>query len=197
MRRNNRYRWALLLCLFLLPAVQFSHADDDTAPAADKAGAASADQAGGADSNLSKDVEDLKSDALKLNRDLLILEEELLFPANTQVAIFLSVDVGKFFRLDAVKVSIDNELVASHLYTDRQNDALIRGGIQRLYVGNVKSGEHEITAIFTGIGPDQREYKRGATTKVTKGEDPLMLEARVYDSTATMQPEFDFKEWEL
>lgn len=149
------------------------------------------------DAAISDEVEDLKSAALELNRDLLILEEELLFPANTQVALFMSVDLGYFFRLDAVKVKIDDELVASHLYTERQNDALNRGGIQRLYLGNVKSGDHEITAIFTGIGPDKREYKRGATTRITKEDDPIMLEIRVRDSTARMQPQFEFEEWQL
>lgn len=149
------------------------------------------------DKNLSEEVEALKKATLQLNRDLLILEEELLFPANTQIAVFLSVDVGEFFRLDAVKLKIDDALVASHLYTERQNDALSRGGVQRLYVGNVKSGEHELTAVFTGIGPDQREYKRGATMTVDKSDDAKMVEIRVYDANNTMQPEFEFKEWEL
>lgn len=146
---------------------------------------------------LSDEIEDLKKAALELNRDLLILEEELLFPANTQIMVFLSLDVGEFFRLDAVKLSIDDKLVSSHLYTSRQNDALIRGGIQRLYIGNLKTGNHEITAIFTGEGPDNRNYKRGATIMLEKDDDPKMLELRIKDSTANMQPEFDFKEWQL
>lgn len=150
-----------------------------------------------ADTNLSQEVEDLKKAALQLNRDLLILEEELLFPANTQIAVFLSLDVGEFFRLDSVKIKIDDKLVASHLYTERQNHALSKGGIQRLYVGNVKTGDHELTAIFTGVGPDGREYKRGATMNLTKDDDPKMIEVRVFDSSNKMQPEFDFKEWEL
>lgn len=148
-------------------------------------------------SPLSVQVEDLKKAALELNRDLLILEEELLFPANTQIVIFLSLDVGTYFRLDAVKLKIDDKLVASHLYTDRQNDALIRGGIQRLHIGNLKTGVHEITAFFTGIGPDRREYKRGTTVSIHKDQDPKLLELRIYDSTETMQPEFDVKEWQL
>lgn len=148
-------------------------------------------------STLSQEVEDLKKAALQLNRDLLILEEELLFPASTQIAVFLSLDIGKFFRLDSVKVKINNQVVASHLYTERQNHALSKGGIQRLYVGNIKNGDHELTAIFTGIGPDEREYKRGATVTLSKDDDPKMVEVRVYDSNEKSQPEFDFKEWEL
>lgn len=149
------------------------------------------------ESPLARDVEELKQAALELNRDLLILEEELLFPSNTQIVVFLSVDVGEYFRLDAVKLTIDNKLVASHLYTNRQNDALTRGGIQRLFIGNLKTGTHEITAIFTGEGPDKREYKRGASVTIDKDDDPKMLELRIMDSTANMQPDFDFKEWQL
>ena len=143
------------------------------------------------------DVEALKKSALELNRDLLILEEELLFPANTQLSVFLSIDTGTFFSLDSVKLTVDDVLVASHLYTVRQQDSLGKGGVQRLYVGNLKSGEHEVTAIFHGVGPDKREYKRGATLKIEKDDDPLMLELKVIDSTANMQPEFEIKEWQL
>ena len=46
---------------------------------------------------LDERVQQAKSDVIKLNRDLLVLEEELLFPASTQVALFVSMDVGKLF----------------------------------------------------------------------------------------------------
>ncbi len=146
---------------------------------------------------LSEEVEDLKKAALELNRDLLILEEELLFPANSQIVVFVSLDVGKYFALDSVKLLIDEKLVASHLYTRRQNTALSLGGIQRLYLGNLKSGEHEVTAFFVGMGPDNREYKRGATIIIDKDDDPKLLELKVRDATSNMQPEFVFEEWEL
>jgi len=146
---------------------------------------------------LSDQVEDLKQAVLDLNRDLLILEEELLFPANTQIAVFLSMDVGEFFQLDSVELEIDNTMVASELYTPQQADALFRGGVQRLYVGNLKAGNHVITAFFTGIGPNGREYKRGATMTLEKELDPKMVELRIVDSTRKLQPVFDIKEWQL
>lgn len=148
-------------------------------------------------STLSEKVEALKQSALELNRDLLLLEEDLLFPASTQVAVYVSVDIGYYFNLDAVKLKIDDELVASHTYTKKQNRALSQGGIQRLYVGNLKTGKHEITAFFHGIGPQDREYKRGATYTLSKDQKPTMLEIRISDSSASMQPEFEFKEWHL
>lgn len=141
-------------------------------------------------------VESLKEAVLTLNRDLLILEEELLYPASSQVAVYVSMDIGQYFALDAVKLMIDNQLAASELYTDKQTRALFRGGVQRLYIGNLKTGEHEITAFFTGRGP-QKDYKRGATLKVTKTQEPLVLELKIVDSTAQLQPEFSIKQWQM
>ncbi len=142
------------------------------------------------------ELESLKEAVLTLNRDLLILEEELLYPASTQVVIYVSMDLGHYFNLDAVRLEIDNQLVAAELYTDKQVNALFRGGVQRLYVGNLKSGEHEIAAFFTGRGPHQ-DYKRAARLVVTKTQAPLVLELRIIDSTAMMQPVFDIKAWPL
>jgi len=139
-------------------------------------------------------VENLKVSVLNLNRDLLILEEELLYPPSNQVAVYLSMDLGQFFNLDAVKLEIDNKLVASELYTDKQISALFRGGVQRLYIGNLKTGEHEISAFFTGRGPEQ-DYKRGAKLIVNKAQTPLVLELKIIDSSAELQPTFQIKEW--
>jgi hypothetical protein len=139
-------------------------------------------------------VEDLKASVLNLNRDLLILEEELLYPPSNQIAVYLSMDLGQFFNLDAVKLEIDNKLVASELYTEKQTNALFRGGVQRLYIGNLKAGEHEISAFFTGRGP-QQDYKRGAKLVINKAQTPLVLELKIIDSTAQLQPTFVIKEW--
>jgi len=139
-------------------------------------------------------VENLKESVLTLNRDLLILEEELLYPPSNQVAVYLSMDLGQFFNLDAVKLEVDNKLVASELYTDKQINALFRGGVQRLYIGNLKTGEHEISAFFTGRGPHQ-DYKRGAKLVVSKTQEPLVLELKIIDSAAQLQPTFEIKQW--
>lgn len=139
-------------------------------------------------------VENLKEAVLTLNRDLLILEEELLYPPSSQVAVYLSMDLGQFFSLDAVKLEIDNKLVASELYTDKQINALFRGGVQRLYIGNLKAGEHEVSAFFTGRGP-QQDYKRAAKLVVSKTQEPLVLELKIIDSAAQLQPTFEIKQW--
>ena len=141
-------------------------------------------------------VQDIKSDVIKLNRDLLVLEEELLFPASTQVALFVSMDVGKMFELDSVQIKLDDKMVSSYLYTPLEVAALHRGGVQRIYLGNLKVGEHELVAYFTGKGPHDRDYKRGATVKFDKSTDAKYIELRIKDSEAKLQPEFDVKVWQ-
>jgi hypothetical protein len=145
--------------------------------------------------SLDNRVQDLKSDVIKLNRDLLVLEEELLFPANTQVALFVSMDVGKLFELDSVQIKLDDKLITNYLYTPAEVQALHRGGVQRAFVGNLKSGTHEITAFFTGKGPHVRDYKRATTIKFDKGAEPKYIELRIKDSAGKLQPEFDVKVW--
>ena len=141
-------------------------------------------------------IQDVKGDVIRLNRDLLVLEEELLFPASTQVVVFVSMDVGKLFALDSVQVKLDDKIVANYLYTPLEVQALHRGGVQRLYLGNLRAGEHQLVAFFTGGGPHERDYRRGATIKIDKGTDPKYIELRIKDSTGKLQPEFDVKVWQ-
>jgi hypothetical protein len=141
-------------------------------------------------------VQAAKADVIRLNRDLLVLEEELLFPANTQVALFLSMDVGKLFSLDSVQIKLDDKVVASHLYTPLEVQALHRGGVQRLYLGNLKAGSHEVVAFFTGKGPHDRDYRRGATIRFDKGTEPKYIELQIRDSQGRLQPEFEVKTWQ-
>lgn len=141
-------------------------------------------------------IQDVKGDVIRLNRDLLVLEEELLFPASTQVAVFVSMDVGKLFELESVQVKLDDKVVANFLYTPLQVQALHRGGVQRLHLGNLRAGEHTLVAFFTGKGPHERDYKRATTVKFDKGTDPKYIELRIKDSTGKLQPEFDVKVWQ-
>jgi hypothetical protein len=145
---------------------------------------------------LDQDVQGLKKDVIDLNKDLFVLEEELLFPANTQVALYVSMDVGTFFALDSVTVKIDNKEVKNYLYTAREADALLKGGVQQIYLGNLKVGKHELVAFFTGKGPVERDYKRGATISFDKGVGAKYLELKITDRVAKHQPEFTIKDWE-
>lgn len=146
--------------------------------------------------SLDEDVQSLKKEVLDLNRDLFLLEEELLFPANSQVAFFVSMDVGEYFALDSVNLKIDGKEVANYLYTQREADALVRGGVHRVHIENLKVGEHELVAVFTGKGPQVRDYRRGATISFDKGIGAKYVELAISDRVSKQQPEFVIREWE-
>jgi len=146
--------------------------------------------------SLDQGVQSLKEEVLDLNRDLFLLEEELLFPANSQVAFFVSLDVGEYFELDSVSLKIDGKEVANYLYTEREAKALMRGGVHRLHMGNLKVGDHELIAIFTGEGPHVRDYRRGATLSFNKGIGAKYMELKITDRVSKQQPEFAIQEWE-
>jgi hypothetical protein len=146
--------------------------------------------------SLDEDVQSLKKEVLDLNRDLFLLEEELLFPANSQVAFFISMDVGEYFELDSINLKIDGKEVSNYLYTDREVKALLRGGVHRVHMGNLKVGDHELVAVFTGEGPHIRDYRRGATLNFEKGIGAKYVELKITDRATKQQPEFEIKEWE-
>jgi len=145
---------------------------------------------------LDEDVQSLKKEVLDLNRDLFLLEEELLFPANSQVAFFISMDVGAYFELDSVNLKIDGKEVTNYLYTEREAGALVRGGVHRVHMENLKVGDHELIAVFTGKGPHSRDYRRGATLSFEKGIGAKYMELEITDRVQKQQPEFVIKEWE-
>ena len=145
---------------------------------------------------LDQDVQGMKKDVIDLNKDLFVLQEELLFPANTQVAVYVSMDVGAFFALDSVTLKIDNKEVKNYLYTAREATALLKGGVQEIYLGNLKVGKHDLVAFFTGKGPVDRDYKRGATITFEKGVGAKYLELKITDRVTKHQPEFKIKDWE-
>lgn len=181
----------LLFAFLVLVLTVFVH------PGADFEARAAEPSAGDADYKaLDGEVQSLQQEILEVSRDLFMLEEELLFPATTQVAVFLSMDVGEFFQLDSVQLKIGDKEVANYLYTQREVDALKRGGVQRLYVGNLKLGEHELVAFFIGKGPHDRDYRRGANLTFKKGIGPKYIELKIVDQEKKQQPEFSINEWE-
>ena len=171
-------------------------ATDAAAPPADAAAPSDAATPPPDTRGLDQEVQGLKKDVVDLNRELFVLEEELLFPANTQVAVFVSMDVGDFFALDSVTLKIDQKEVINYLYTPREVEALLKGGVHRLYLGNLKVGKHELVAFFSGKGPNDRDYKRGATLKFEKGIGAKYLELKINDRQRKQQPEFEVKDWE-
>lgn len=99
---------------------------------------------------LDEQVQEIKSDVLSISEELSRLEEKLLYPSGTQVAIFIALTKGDPMRLDAVRLQIDGQLVAHHIYSFKELEALRKGGVQRIYVGNVATGDHQLEVLVDG-----------------------------------------------
>ena len=116
------------------------------AAAPDLARAGSKEQMQGLD----EQVQEIKSDVLGIAAELDRLEEKLLYPSNTQVAVFVSLAEGEKFRLDSVQIQIDGQLVAQHIYSFKELEALQKGGVQRIYTGNLPTGDHRLQVSIAG-----------------------------------------------
>lgn len=192
MCRSKIMQWAfiILACVSLN-----SVASDQSIDFAAKAKQESAKRALATVSQLSKEIQQLKANVVDLNKDLRLMEEELLFPSSTQASVFVSVDSGEFFTLESVKLKLDGKVIATHLYSDKQRQALARGGIQRLYMTNLNNGLHTLSAFFTGLGPNGRPYKRATELEFTKGKGSQYIELAVMDDYAKQEPVFTIKQW--
>ena len=125
---------------------------------------------------LDEQVQEIKSDVLSIAVELNELEEKLLYPSNTQIAIFVSLADGETFRLDAVDVQLGGKSVAHHLYTFKELEALRKGGVQRIYTGNIRIGEHAMQVTILGKSEGGNDFQRTESFKVHKDVGPEIVE---------------------
>ena len=125
--------------------------------------------------SLDGQVQEIKSDVLSIASDLSNLEERLLYPSNTQVAVFVALEKDEDFRLDAVKIEIDGELATHHIYSFKELEALQKGGVQRIYTGNVPTGDHQINVTMVGKLKNGQEFNKSDSFSFAKGIEPKAL----------------------
>ena len=125
--------------------------------------------------SLDEQVQEVKSDILSIAAELQGLEEKLLFPSNTQLAIFVSLAEGADFRLDSVQLEIDGEPVAHHIYSFKELEALQKGGVQRIYTGNVPTGEHRLEVSFAGKGSGGKDVGGSESFSFRKDAPPKLV----------------------
>jgi hypothetical protein len=124
---------------------------------------------------LDEQVQEIKSDVLRIAAELSLLEEKLLYPSNTQVAVFVSLAEGETFRLDSVGIQIDGEPVARHVYSFKELEALQKGGVQRIYTGNIATGEHRLEVSVAGKLPGGKDWSGAETFKLSKEVEPKLV----------------------
>ncbi len=125
---------------------------------------------------LDEQVQEIKTDVLGIAAQLSLLEEKLLYPSTTQASVFVSLARGETFRLDSVEIQLDGKPVAHHLYSIKELEALQKGGVQRIYTGNVRSGEHDLQVLVLGKTGGGSDLQRSERFKVTKEAGPKIVE---------------------
>ncbi len=125
--------------------------------------------------SLDGQVQEIKSDVLNIASELNNLEERLLYPSNTQVAVFVALAPEEDFRLDAVQVLIDGELATHHIYSFKELEALQKGGVQRIYTGNIPTGEHQISVTVNGKLKNGNDFSESGQFSFSKGVKPKAL----------------------
>jgi hypothetical protein len=66
--------------------------------------------------------------------------------------------------------------------------------VQRIYTGNIKTGDHQLVASFIGRTKSGTEYQRSETFTVTKAVGPKFVEIQIAGDTASDQ-NLNFKDW--
>jgi hypothetical protein len=135
---------------------------------------------------LDEQVQEIKSDVLSIAAELNQLEEKLLYPSNTQVAVFVSLASGETFRLDSVEIQLDGKPVAHHLYTYKELEALQKGGVQRIYAGNVRSGEHDLRVSVIGKTGGGTDFEKSKRFTVIKDVGPRIVEISLAAHSITL-----------
>ncbi|NCF61536.1 MAG: hypothetical protein GWP58_01675 [Gammaproteobacteria bacterium] len=136
---------------------------------------------------LDEQVQEIKTDVLSIAEQLNQLEEKLLYPSNTQVAVFISMVGGETFRLDSVEIELDGKPMAHHIYTFKELEALQKGGVQRIYTGNILAGDHDLQVLVLGKSVGGTDFQNTERFKVNKDVGPKIVELSLAAGSITFK----------
>ena len=145
--------------------------------------------------SLDREIQQIRSEVAALSQTLFDLEESVLHPADTQVAVFLTLKDKEGLELDTVELYVDGTPVASHLYTDQERKSLRRGGVQTLYMGNLPHGRHSIKAILTARSANERFIRREMRHEFTKRPGETRIQMALDAAAPDYEPVVSFQEW--
>lgn len=175
MRKHFLIAMSALLCLFARPA-----AAEESARAQMK--------------GLDEQVQEVKSDVLSIAAELNQLEEKLVYPSDTHLAVFVSLARGETLRLDAVEIQIDGHLATHYIYSFKELDALRKGGVQRIYSGNLATGAHEIEVSVSAKLANGKDYTQTERFPFTKEIKPKLLDVTL-GGPESSQPGIRLGDW--
>lgn len=146
-------------------------------------------------SSLDEDITDLKSEIFAHTGEIFELEQKVLHPVDTRLAVFLTLTNRDGLDLDSVELYVNGQPVASHLYTARETGSLQQGGIQQLFTGNLANGEHQLKAVITARAANDRFVRRESTHRFQKRPGALRLQMALEAKAPDYEPRVSFVEW--
>jgi len=91
------------------------------------------------------------------------------------VSVFVALAEDEDFRLDSVQIEINGELATHYIYSFKELEALQKGGIQRIYTGNMKTGEHQLNVTIMGKLKSGKDFSESDSFVFSKGIEPQAL----------------------
>lgn len=150
--------------------------------------------------SLDNRVQSIKQEAIDIGKEIAILEEQLLYPPETQFVLYLAADVDETFKLMQVMVKIGEKATVNYMYGAGELEALVNGGVHQLYKGNLTQGKHKLAVIYMGM-IDKRMVRKELSYEITKGQGPAVIELQISGKKLTSsggdrkEPAFGLKEW--
>ncbi len=144
---------------------------------------------------LDRDIANIQSEVAALSQTLFELEESILHPADTQTAVFLTLEDKDGLELDSIELFVDGTPVASHLYTVQERASLRKGGVQRLYTGNLRHGSHQIKAVITASSANERFIRRELHHEFQKRPGETRIQMSLGAAAPDYEPVVSFQEW--
>lgn len=151
---------------------------------------------GSASRDLDTEIMQLRAETAAINADLVALEEAVLFPADTRLAVYLSLERDALFQIDAIELSIDGRPARAYLYSPQERRALAEGGVQRLYLDNISRGEHSISATLKGRDAEGRDIQKEQQFQFVKGHGTESFQLSVKARASTAEPHLAIRRWQ-
>lgn len=135
----------------------------------------------------------IKLETLQVVKDATQLIEDVGYPEKSRVKIYVTHGAGKYFGLQKVTIVVDGADRAEFNYNDLQLKALLRGAANRVYMGELSEGFHELVVVFEGKDRKGNIIKKAETWLFDKKPGEFIMVMNVADNESTLRPDFSFK----
>lgn len=145
--------------------------------------------------SLDREIQLLKREVLELNRDIRLLEEAVLYPAEQRLVVFVSLSDNTSSRLNRVSITRGGQLLAGHEYSAEEAAALQAGSVHRLYEGRLEPGSHYLDIVLDGVKADGEAFAAKTLAKISKRAAPRFLELQLVPGGDGQPPGIAVKAW--